>query len=420
MSKSTQDWIHELGSDDSKIRKQAARYLSIMGEEAIAPLIDALRWENAPLDAVTQVLQAIGSPAISPLTDLLNEGDDDSQAKAALALAQMGDNRAVMPLIMALGDDSVAVRAAAAQALGAFDDPRATTPLLQALEDEAPQLRAAAAQALGTYPNDQRVLPRLMDTLQDPDAQVRGGVIRALAKIPEEQAEQALNQATQDADGEVRQLAAAALRYRQGDQMAFLRLEKNDDMLHFQRSLEDIKRDGAFDESDLNTMRHSNPRVRAELLQYIGKDGEVTEEGVRLAIPALSDVNPAVRATAVQTLVNMNKVAVKPLLEALSNKSRYVRAGVIEVLSQRDEEQALPDIAARLHDRDEHPMVRLAAVEALARCEGDETDEWLLSVARDGDNKIREAAVKALTERGIDPEKHKNSPLERLRRLFRR
>ncbi len=166
--------IEQLGADDEIVRVQAGEMLLQMGSAAVRPLIEALQNPHSP-----------ARPLI------------------AATLGQIGDRRAVEPLIRALQDEDKQVRLHAALALGKLKDARAIKPLIRALFDEMPPIgpdpltgdpllvRAAAAQALGELRATEAV-PALKVLLTDECRSVRRAAIQALGKIRSEEAFQAL------------------------------------------------------------------------------------------------------------------------------------------------------------------------------------------------------------------------------------
>src|SRR5919109_1556279 len=88
---------------------------------------------------------------------------------AAVALGDLGDQRAVDPLIGALQEDGPrAVRLAAVRAVGDLRDERATRPLVALVEDDSEdrEVRWAAAEALGEI-GDPRAFEPLFASLRD-------------------------------------------------------------------------------------------------------------------------------------------------------------------------------------------------------------------------------------------------------------
>ncbi len=120
---------------------------------------------------------------VEPLIGLLGDGDCEVRRKAAVALAEIGDDRAVEALIDLLGDREAAVRRAAVETLGRIGDERGVAPLIDALGKSGDgDVRRAAAQALAEIGAPQAV-DKLIAVLQDKDSLVREGAAEALVRI---------------------------------------------------------------------------------------------------------------------------------------------------------------------------------------------------------------------------------------------
>lgn len=418
MSKTVSDWIQDLNSELESERAEAVRALGYFGREAVPGIIEALRAGSVEFDFAAEALSQIGEDAVELLTDVLSDNSSmEMQRMAAHALGRIASQRAVIPLVVALEDDDVEVRAEVAHSLGVFSDARAVAPLIAALQDESALVRASAAAALGNY--DRRgVLEALLKAAQDPDSQVRQAALASLARLDDARVQPALQAALADADEDVRHVAAAAMRFREGDLKALDRLVVDESVTHqIKVALEQLM--GAVeqteDEDAADALQHSNPRVRGRLLSQLGEKGGVY--AVKLLLPGLSDINPAVRATAVESLKKIGASAMPTLLEALAgHASRYVRAGVAEVLAASGDPQAAEALAQAARS-DAEAQVRLSAVRALHGIQGEQVEKALYAALKDSDADVRKAAEEALLARGLDPRKQEGL-LAGLRRLL--
>lgn len=414
MSKTTEQLIQNLNSTDRNVREDAMRALAYIGEAAVPLLVDAVRENTVSPTLVGETLSQIGRLALDPLSDLLQVDEKDVQLRATIALSRMKDNLTVIPLIVALNDNDDEVKIAAAAALGSFNDVRAVGPLLKAMQDPSTDVQARAARSLGSYQDD-RVPDVLLAALRDAHIDVRCGAIWALAHFPEPRVKAALEEALADPNGEVRQLAAAALRELDGDSLALERLaaSDNDASAEIQSILSHME-GGDIERFETDALRHSNPRIRARLLEVLGDKGG--EYAVTAILPSLNDINPAVRSTGVQSLIKLGQVAVVPLIAALENKSKYVRAGSAEVLGQLRDARAVDPLIGLLKDRE--AMVRSSAVEALALLGDARAEGPLRDVLTDKDEKVRNLAERALTQWGHNPNQSDNLISKMFRRFF--
>lgn len=156
-------------------------------------LIKALNYEKDKTvcrDAALALGQIGDERAVEPLIDALKEGDRLMRRTAALALGEIGDERAVETLTDALKDSDKEARQAGAEALGKIGDSRVVEPLIEALKDKS--LDEVAARALGQV-GDERAVEPLVAILEpwtfyrsseeDLLKKVRVDAARALGKI---------------------------------------------------------------------------------------------------------------------------------------------------------------------------------------------------------------------------------------------
>ncbi|MCE7981490.1 MAG: GNAT family N-acetyltransferase [Caldilinea sp. CFX5] len=104
------------------------------------------RGEFAPRRQAVAELVKLGSLAVEPLCQALQDENGYTRRFAAEALRQIGDPRAVLPLVKALQTSEVYVQRYVADALAVVGDERAVEPLYQALQN--PDLAREALLAL--------------------------------------------------------------------------------------------------------------------------------------------------------------------------------------------------------------------------------------------------------------------------------
>ncbi len=411
MAKTPEELIRDLAHEDRSIRFKAVQELVRISEPAVKPLIAVLDDETLDTGWLVDVLKQIGKPAVEPLIEALDDPRMVTQQRAALALGSIGDDRAIDPLIKALKDDDIEVRAEAASSLGGFLNADAVEPLLVALEEEAAAVRAKAAWSLGNF-DDIRIVDHLLVSVQDADAVVRRGAIWSLAKLDSQRAADAFRAALKDEDSEVRQLAAVALRKLGGDEPALEQYmatanEVTGEVENVLDALQDASR---LNTTNLEALRHSNPRVRERLLEALSqKGGKISIDAL---LPALNDINPAVRTTAIHSLTKIGEPAVAPLIEALEHKSKYVRSGAAQVLGNLKDPRAVMPLIALLEDQ--AAAVRHDAAESLGRLRDERAVNPLKSTLSDSDQVVRVAVEAALLKLGYEP----GGPQEFFRKLF--
>ena len=137
MSKSIEEYIQDLKSDDEFVVEEAIGQLEFNADEAIDPLIEALDSNDKEIKkGVCTVLGYIKNPkAIDPLIKLLYDGNKMVRRDASTALSLMGEE-AVDPLLEVIHDDDWRVRGAAVWALGGIGSKRALKNVEELLDDE--------------------------------------------------------------------------------------------------------------------------------------------------------------------------------------------------------------------------------------------------------------------------------------------
>jgi len=203
----------------------ASRYALVMAlgqidkPRAVEFFITALKDKVLRFVAVSVLGDWKATEAVEALIPVLKHQDQSMHLTAAVALGNIGDERAVEPLILALNDKDAGDAAAVAlgkigakmedtplrartvealiaastsnnyamSALGKISDPRAMDPLLAALKGQSSHIRAIAAEALGKFGNVHAVEP-LIAALQDKDVRTRKEVIQSLGRLKDPRA----------------------------------------------------------------------------------------------------------------------------------------------------------------------------------------------------------------------------------------
>ncbi len=219
--------IEQLASEDELVRVQAGEFLIQMGSAAVRPLIEALQNPRCPArPLIAATLGQIGDKrAVEPLIHALKDPDKLVRYHAALALGKLKDRRAVKPLIYALFDemppigpdpltgDLMTIRAAAAQALGELKAEEAIPALKVLLTDESRGVRRSVIQALGKIMTREAIEALKEAVWKERDEALLELMIRTIARFPSHQTLETLHQIAQShAEEKGRQLAQAYLR----------------------------------------------------------------------------------------------------------------------------------------------------------------------------------------------------------------
>ncbi len=235
--------IELLRKGDVSTKIEARQALVGIGGTAVKPLIRLLKDETHFLiqrDALI-ILVEIGKPATEPLYEaMMDEGWQHVRLQLAIALGNLGDNRALKPLLQALrqgnaGEDVAkaidnlgwstedAVERAyylIAKGQWGIEEFRqelfrlgvsAVEPLIELLKRRDKHSRKQAIEFLGLIPDERSVEP-LIAFLNDEDSAIRQEAAVALGKINDSRAIEPLSHTMIDEDKNVRRNAANALR----------------------------------------------------------------------------------------------------------------------------------------------------------------------------------------------------------------
>lgn len=126
--------IDSLKDTDEFVTMQSLTMLVEIGDDALDELIGGL--SNSDKNIRKNCAKALGEisnpKSIDALINALSDGNKWVRRESSSALSKMG-SEAVEPLIQCLDDDDWRVKGAAAWALGSFKDERAVEPLFELL-----------------------------------------------------------------------------------------------------------------------------------------------------------------------------------------------------------------------------------------------------------------------------------------------
>lgn len=150
---------------------------------------------------------------VETLLSLLHDSDAVARRTAAEALGKIGNPQAVPGLVVALDDRSPIVREASVRSLGGLGplDMATRVHIAGLLVDPVQPVRTAAAQTLGSLDSTKEIWPLAMSQLAHADPEVRRGVIQAFESIDSHEVVRALVDSLHDPDPQVRRAAVAVL-----------------------------------------------------------------------------------------------------------------------------------------------------------------------------------------------------------------
>jgi HEAT repeat protein len=156
-------------------------------DQAARALGDLLATGKPLCTQAAAALVKLGEAAVPLLREQLANRDPSVRARIAAILGELApkSQQATDALCDALSDSYVTVRRAVVKALAApgADRPAVLTPLLQVLADDDEQVRATAENALGKVRSPEATAALAEAVATYPDARVRAGAVKALARL---------------------------------------------------------------------------------------------------------------------------------------------------------------------------------------------------------------------------------------------
>ncbi len=474
----------------STARKEVVEALVRYGERVTRLLIEQLDAEDpATRKAAVIALGRIGdAQAVPALVKALTE-DDELAIVASGALGKIGDRRAFEVLLDLLGHNDASVRQAAIAAINSLGHPDMSSRAVQLLNDPDPRIRESAVRIAGYFGyaecadlliercldeeesvrcaaiehipflEDDRVIPTLVDAIENGVPRVRATAAGAFAQVESEAAWPSLLAALSDSDSWVRYFAvrsighhgysesleplaelartdaASQVRIAAIDSLgkinerqtvavleSFVESPDSDLARAAMRSLGKISHSSALPPL-FEALKSSEAGRRIEAINALGLRGErevinalqwtaAADPDSNIAQAAIDALAHLATPEAVAALINLTADSTRreASIEALSQLSHQkialvgqglthvqpgARRAVVDVLGRMKHPLASEQLNKALGDED--PTVRLAAINALAHL-GNRTDErTLLRLFRtDPDVSVRRAAQKAL------------------------
>ncbi|MEQ8167677.1 MAG: sister chromatid cohesion protein PDS5 [Candidatus Eremiobacterota bacterium] len=321
MEEKINELINQLGSKDSKARKEAIWLLGKLGNiKALEPLANSLlKDENASIRELSA--KALGDLGSTEATRFLCEAIKDQspgvQRQVVIALGKLNDRRAVEHLEKVAEEPAIKVEVAQSLALLGK-----TEALINAIRDKNPVIAARACEAAGIV-KIQEITPVLIEVLSCEEWKIRRNATETLGKLREKNAiEPILNILLNDESYETRSIAAEALG-KIGDATCL--------------------------DSLLKALQDPHWEVRKNAAEALGKIGD--KKASPHLIKALKDPDWNTRFNALNSLGLLNDThAGESIVEALKDESKNVRSQAAKVLAELWKSDAREPILAHLEE----------------------------------------------------------------------
>ncbi len=203
--------LRHIASDNEDIRHWISRIIKEIGLRFLPKIIEAMRKGDAELRLYAcQAAGLIDSPdLVEPLILALRDDSEWVRTYAAISLGQTGDPRSIIPLIRSFSDRNTDVHRNVVAAFERLGD-RVFKELIKCIEGNDVELRRNAALALAEM-HDDRGVDHIIILMEDSDETVRASAAEALGGFPGLKARTILNEALEDSSVKVRLAAVKAL-----------------------------------------------------------------------------------------------------------------------------------------------------------------------------------------------------------------
>jgi HEAT repeat protein len=226
-------------------------------------------------------------------------------------------------------------------------------------------------------PTPERVLPRLLAVLKDPDPELRRTAAQSLGKLARKETVPALVEALRDPDAGVRRHAAWALGMIGEESVS-------------------------PDRSPLGPLLFDpDPGVREAAAMALGQTGD-TQTGIELLSERLQEphVAPDSKRLAAGALGAMEaRSALVSLTKLLQDRDPLVRRWAVAALGEIADPQSVGPLGALLR-KDPEPGVRVEAAFRLGKFGGKAAEPALVAARKDADENVRRLVEAALKELG--------------------
>lgn len=420
------------------ILKSETGWINDVGQTAMDLLIESLKVSDPKLQSdVMELLVSLRDQSFDVLIGALQNENIIVRRQAVIALGKIGDERAVEHIALMLNDQDPGVRFYVPVSLDMIGGQKIIEPLHRALKNEIAQVRTAAADILGRL-EDQTGMDLLLELLADDNSYVKTSATNALIKIGEpavvklieilEKSAENISLLSTDYVGDkignrfkkelakrsALQVSAASILGSIGDPLAInpllgaMQREAGDNAAEEEKTNAASVRSGATAalivigpatvESLIRILESSeNENASINAASILGSIGD--KRAVDPLINALKDSRKGVRAAAAESLGKLkDRRATKPLVEALKDTDVVTRTNAavsLGTIKDKSATQALIDVVM---DTTEREKIRDSAISSLGTIQDTKALEILVKVLIDEYEKdgIRKSAANAL------------------------
>jgi HEAT repeat protein/cyclophilin family peptidyl-prolyl cis-trans isomerase len=335
-----------------------------------------------------EVIGRIQDPADAPvLIPVLGDPDERVVREAEFALGQIGADTAAAALVQFCNSAAPEELRLGLEALAKIGGTTAVNFLVESLHDFESSNRAEATLALARA-EDPSAISSLLIAIHDPDADAAAWAIYALEKTPSNRVGEAVEPFLTNKDPLIRQYAARTLgkQKHKGAVRPLTVLLADEDLavvVNAARALGEIGDDDAVHPLGTVLTTHPSHHARKAAATALGEIG--SKKGKDYLIQAILDESTGVRIASIRALAKtLGDGSEEFIRQTLDDGSRLVRAAALESYGTAGIERAIPLLMEEAkHSSD--PMMRCAAVNALAELDDERIGPFLVAMLSDRD-----------------------------------
>jgi HEAT repeat protein len=357
-----------------------------------------------PADAVSLIQGKLQDAphAADVLADLASDQRADVRVLVATLLGELGEPDGAKTLWHLTRDDVEFVRTTAAGSLVRL---ASMTPIVnswEGLKDPRPDVRKFTAALLGQA-SDKSAEPALIEDIRDSDAPVRAEVVGSLGSCGTSASIPSLVESLRDDSALVRTAAASSLsHFDDPSSIPPLIAALNDSDWHVRAaaimSLSSLANDKdrvakIIDPIAARLQDDPYALVRDRAADALARPND--EKAVAALVQAIVSENREARFHAHEAIISCKAVSALPqLARYVHHPNRDVREKIIRIFGEIGGGDQVPYVMDALNDSD--PVVRLAAVQALRKLQGEGMVESIEAKCNDADPNVRAESARAL------------------------
>ena len=358
-----------LSQPSEQVRDLVYEILKDFGTHSIPYLMDSLSneyWMGRSLAA--QALTDMGNEAVTPLVDALKCDDKERRFWSIKILGKMHERSAYNEILRFLADPDPEIRMAALEALGDYEDPEAIGHIVKKFIDPAWVVRKCAAKTAVGYGD--KAVPYLVKLLVNDDEDVKYWALRSLGEIRPKNIFPALISRFKDRSWTIRKTTSDVI------------------------SLYGV--DALNELTDIVT-GSNDQETRYWIIRSIGKIK--SPESLPLLYNLLEDSSESIRDAAQKALANYGTAIIEDMFALLKTDKRRLLESICTTFQQMGADVMVPILCDSLGKYDEHLNYWIRRILVAFR---KEAHNRVIKLLESGEDEIRRQAILCIGQIGSE------------------